>query len=402
MFQPGKPLKGIKVLDLTQALSGPFATQLMVDQGAEVVKVESPAHPDNTRGVHPFIGETSHYFLAINHGKRSLGLDLKKPKGRALLLRLAEKADVIVSNYRVGTLDKLGLDCDTLMERNPGLVQCLISGFGQSESMYRKKAVYDANIQALTGFMSITCEPDGGPLRCGVSIGDIIPGLFALQAVTAALLQRKETGKGQIIDVAMYDCMFSALSYYVTLTQATGTPPAPSGSMHASVAPMGRFQTRDGWLMVTAFTEAFWRKLCLALDCPEFIEDPRFVTMKERLQNRDELMQELHERFIQKTCEEWIAILDRHDVPNSPVLNVLDVLNHQVTRERNLLQPQITVDGRKVEVSRQPVVFGTELPPVKSVPRSPLLGEHSEDVLRDWLSESEQGIETLKREGVVT
>lgn len=397
MLQAGKPLKGIKVLDLTQALSGPFATQLMVDQGADVVKVESPAHPDNTRGVHPFIGETSHYFLAINHGKRSLGLDLKQPEGRDLLLRLAEKADVIISNYRVGTLDKLGLDSATLQQRNPRLIQCLVSGFGQADSMYRTKAVYDANIQALTGFMSITCEPEGGPLRCGVSIGDIIPGLFALQAVTAALLQRKETGKGQVIDVAMYDCMVSALSYYVTLTQATGTPPAPSGAMHASVAPMGRFQTHDGWLMVTAFTEEFWRKLCRALGCPEFIDDARFVTMKERLQNRDELMRELHARFIQKTCDEWIAILDEYDVPNSPVLNVLDVLNHPVTRQRQLLQPQTTVDGRKVEVSRQPVVFGMELPPVRTVPRSPLLGEHSDDVLRDWLGEGESGIDSLRR-----
>ncbi len=402
MSEAGKPLKGIRVLDLTQALSGPFATQLMVDQGADVVKVESPAYPDNTRGVHPFIGETSHYFLAINHGKRSLGLDLKNPEGLALLLRLSEKADVIVSNYRAGTLDALGLSTEALAARNPRLIQCLISGFGQTEGMYRKKAVYDANIQALTGFMSVTCEPDGGPLRCGVSIGDLIPGLFALQAVTAALLQRKETGKGQVVDVAMYDCMFNLLSYYVTLTQATGTAPLPSGSMHASVAPMGRFETKDGWLMVTAFTEVFWRKLCNALECTEFIEDPRFVTMKERLQNRDVLMHELQSRFKTRSRDEWLAILDQHDVPNSPVLDVLEALNHPLTRERKLLQPQTTIDGRKVEVSRQPVVFGNELPRVKSVPRSPLLGEHSNDVIRDWLGDGQQSIDALRSCKAVT
>lgn len=385
MAEASKPLASIKVLDLTQALSGPFASQIMADLGADVVKVESAAHSDNTRGVPPFIDDVSHYFAAINHGKRSLSLDLKQADGRELLLRLAEKADVIISNYRAGALDALGLGCEVLTARNPRLIQCLISGFGQSEGMYRRKSAFDATIQAMTGFMSVTCEPDGGPLRCGVSIGDIIPAVFAVQAITTALFNRERTGKGQVLDVPMFDCLFSCLAYYITLTQATGKAPLPSGAVHASVAPMGRFETKDGWLMIAAFTEGFWRNLCRALNVVHFVEDPRFATMRERLTNRDALMAELQRIFSTRTRDEWTAILDEHDVPNSPVLDVLDVLNHPLVQERHLLRPQTTPRGGTVQVSRQPVVYGSQLPDVQHASPAPVLGQHSAEVVRDWL-----------------
>jgi CoA:oxalate CoA-transferase len=386
MPDPSKPLAGIKVLDLTQALSGPFATQLMADLGADVVKVESPDHTDNTRGVHPFIGDVSHYFAAINHDKRSLSLDLKQTDNVELLLRLAEKADVIISNYRAGALDTLGLTSDVLAARNPRLIQCLISGFGQGEGMYRRRSAYDATMQAMTGFMSVTCDSNGGgPLRCGISIGDIIPALFSVQAITTALFNREKTGKGQVLDVAMFDCLFSSLSYFITLTQATGKPPLPSGAVHASVAPMGRFEARDGWLMIAAFTEGFWRNLCRALNLTHFAEDPRFITMKERLANRDLLMAELQRVFKTKTRDEWLVILDKHDVPNSPVLNVLDVLNHPLVQERQLLRPQATPLGGNIQVSRQPVIYGSQLPDAKPASPAPPLGKHSEEVVRDWL-----------------
>lgn len=386
MAEASKPLVGIKVLDLTQALSGPFATQLMADLGADVVKVESPAHTDNTRDVHPFIDDVSHYFAAINHDKRSLSLDLKQPDKRELLLSLAEKADVIISNYRAGALDALGLGSDVLAARNPRLIQCLISGFGQGEGMYRRRSAYDATMQAMTGFMSVTCDSEGGgPLRCGISIGDIIPALFSVQAITTALFNREKTGKGQVLDVAMFDCLFSSLSYFITLTQATGKPPLPSGAVHASVAPMGRFEASDGWLMIAAFTEGFWRNLCRALNLTHFAEDPRFVTMKERLANRDLLMKELQHVFKTKSRDEWLVILDNHDVPNSPVLNVLDVLNHPLVQERQLLRPQATPLGGTVHVSRQPVIYGSKIPVTQPASPAPALGKHSEEVVREWL-----------------
>ena len=383
-----KPLVGIKVLDLTQALAGPYASHLLADLGADVVKVESSSHADNTRGVPPFIGEVSHYFVAINHGKRSLSLDLKDADQREVLLRLVEKADVILSNYRAGTLAALGLGCDVLKERNPRLIQCLISGFGQTDGMYKNKPAFDANIQALTGFMSVTCEPDGGPLRCGVSIGDLIPATFAVQAITTALFNRERTGEGEVLDVPMFDCLFSCLSYYITLTQATGVPPGPAGTSHASVAPMGRFEAKDGWLMVTAFTEGFWRNLCRALQRPELAADPRFVTMKARLANRDVLTAELEVMFKTKSRDEWLVILDEHDVPNSPVLSVLDTLHHPLVKERRLLRPQPLPGGGTIEVSRHPVIYGTQLPDVQPASPAPKLGEHSDEVLRDWLGDS--------------
>jgi len=186
----------------------------------------------------------------------------------------------------------------------------------------------------------------------------------------------------------MFDCLFSCLSYYITLTQATGKPPAPSGSVHASVAPMGRFAAQDGWLMVTAFTEGFWRNLCRALQRPELAEDPRFVTMKERLANRDVLMAELGAIFKTKTRDEWLAILDEYDVPNSPVLSVLDALQHPLVQERRLLRPQPTPRGGTIQVSRHPVIYGTQLPEVTPASPAPALGAHSAEVLREWLGES--------------
>lgn len=386
MAESAKPLAGIRILDLTTALWGPFASQLMADLGADVVKIESSNHSDNTRGVHPFIGEVSHYFVAINHDKRSLQLNVKQAEDRDMLLRLVEKADVILSNLRAGALDVLGLGCDVLAARNPRLIQCLISGFGQTESAYRRKSAFDATMQAMTGFMSVTSEPEGGPLRCGMSIGDIIPAVFAVQGITTALYNRERTGRGEVVDVAMFDCLFSSLSYYITLTQATGKPPAPAGTTHASVALMGRFEASDGWLMIAAFTEGFWRNLCRTLDRAHFADDPRFVTMKERLANRDVLTDELSRIFRTKARAEWQAILDEHDVPHSPVLSVLDVLDHPLVRERKLLRPQALPDGATVQVSRQPVVYGTQLPDVRPATPAPALGQHSAEVVREWLS----------------
>lgn len=397
-----KPLAGIRVLDLTQALAGPFATQLMVDLGADVVKVEGPSNQDNTREVPPFTEGVSHYFVSINHGKRSLGLDLKTPEGREVLLRLADKADVMISNYRAGTLEALGLAPALLAERNPRLVQCLISGFGQADSPYRRKPIYDANVQALAGFMSVTGEIGGSPLRCGISIGDMIPALFASHAISTALFQRERTGRGQILDVPMFDCMFSLLTYYITLTQVTGVPPLPSGSMHASVAPMGRFAAKDGWMMIAAFTEVFWRKLCQAVDRPEMAVDPRFADMKSRLANRDALLAELHAIFQTRTRAEWAEILDRSDVPNTPILDVLEVLNHPIMTERNLLRPEALPEGGTIQVARHPVVYGLDLPRSEPVAPAPAYGEHSDDVMLEWLEEDVAFVSALRRAGVLT
>jgi CoA:oxalate CoA-transferase len=387
MLSRNKPLDGVKVLDLTQALAGPYATQLLSDLGADVVKVESPRHPDSTRSVPPFMGEFSHYFVSINHDKRSISLNLKDSADRATFMRLSERADVVISNYRAGVMEGLGIGPDVLAARNPRLIQCLLSGFGQTASEYRTKAVYDANIQAMTGFMSLTAEPDGPPFRCGVSIGDLVPGLFATQAITTALYDRERTGKGQVLDVAMFDCLFSFLTYYIPLTQATGRPPVPSGAMHSSVVPMGRFRASDGWLMIAAFTEQFWRKFCVAIQQPELGVDSRFATMSDRLQNRHVLMPILSEIILTKSQSEWVSLLEGHDVPNAPVLDVIEVLEHPIVDARHLLRQQTLPDGTVVNVPRHPVVYGTELEDRGPASAAPRLGEHNESVIAEWLKD---------------
>jgi crotonobetainyl-CoA:carnitine CoA-transferase CaiB-like acyl-CoA transferase len=380
------PLAGVKVLDLTQTLAGPFATRLLADLGCDVVKVESASYPDSTRAVPPFAEGVSHYFLSINHGKRSIELDLKRQDHCETLLKLAEKADVLISNFRVGVLDKCGLSTKVLFDRNPQLIQCYISGFGRETGEFQQKAAYDATIQAITGFMSLTADVDGPPFRCGVSIGDLVPALFAVQSITAALFARHKTGVGQVIDVPMYDCMFSLLTYYVTLTQMTAKPPTPSGAMHSSAVPMGRFKVKDGWIVIAAFTDRFWRNLCCSLDQKHWLSDSRFQSMSDRLQHRDDLIPLITKALSEKSQKEWIDILDRFDVPNAPVLDVQQVLSHPLVKARNLLKTQRTRGGESIAVSRHPVVFGESLPKHADAKTSPEIGAHSQEVLADWLN----------------
>ena len=286
------PLAGIRVLDFTHVLSGPFATVLLADLGADVVKVERPSRGDTTRGTPPYLHGISHYFVAVNHSKRGIGVDMQHAQGCELLLRLAAEADVVINNFRPGVLDEHGLSAETLSARNPRLIQCSISGFGQSGS-YAQRASFDLITQAMTGVMSVTGEVGGPPLRCGLSIGDMVAGLYAVQAITTALYERERTGRGQVLDVSMFDCLFSFLSYYVTLPQATGKPPEPAGSMHASVVPMSAFRTQDGHIAIAAFNQRFWRGLCAAVGRPDLADDPRYASLRERQRHRDALMAEL-------------------------------------------------------------------------------------------------------------
>ena len=397
---PQGPLAGIRVLDFTHVLSGPFATMLLADLGADVVKVERPGRGDTTRGTPPDVHGISHYFVAVNHSKRGIGIDMQHAQGQALLLQLAATADVVINNFRPGVLDEHGLGAEALSARNPRLIQCSISGFGQSGS-YAPRASFDLITQAMTGVMSVTGEPDGPPLRCGLSIGDMVAGLYAVQAITTALYERERTGRGQVLDVSMFDCLFSFLSYYLTLPQATGKPPEPAGSMHASVVPMGAFQTQDGHIAVAAFNQRFWLGLCTAVGRPDLANDPRYASLRERQRHRDVLMAELSALFATQTSQYWSARLDAHDVPNGPVLDVLSLLKHPWVEERRLLRPVATPDGSPVQVSRQPVVYGSEPPVVEPAIPPPVLGQHTDAVLRQWLALPEADILALRQSGAI-
>jgi len=378
-----RPFEGIKVLDLTHALAGPFATQMLVDLGADVVKLENPDHLDYGRLVPPFVGDKSHYFLAIHHGKRSVAADLRSDEGRQLAQELAAQADVVIENFRPGVAARMGLDYKLLAERNPRLIQCSISGFGQ-EGSHVGLPVYDAVIQALSGFMSVTGEPDGAPLRCGVSLGDIVAGLYAAQAISAALFEREVTGRGRALDVPMLDSMVSLLTYYITLVQTSGEIPRATGSAHATIVPLSNFRTQDAWIIIAATTEGFWRNLCRALGREDMITDPRFAMLADRQIHRETLMAELNAIIATKTSAEWTEILNAFDVPNGQVNNVAQVLHSDIAAERQMFRPVATAEGT-VQVCRYPVTdrdFGRgPLAPDSA----PAMGEHTEEVLRQWL-----------------
>jgi crotonobetainyl-CoA:carnitine CoA-transferase CaiB-like acyl-CoA transferase len=378
-----KPLSGLKVLDFTHVLAGPFATQMLADLGADVVKVENPLQADHTRSIPPFTGDHSHYFVAINHGKRSIAIDLRSATGRETAFELAMKADVVIENFRPGVIDRMGLNYEKLAAANPRLIQCSISGFGQTGS-WSKRAAYDIIVQAMSGYMSVTGEENGPPLRCGVSIGDMVSGLYAVQAICTALYERERTGRGQALDVAMFDCMVSMLTYYVTLAEISGKSPEAAGSLHATLTPVGAFQTVDGWIVIAATTEVFWRNLCRALGRDELTVDPRFVDLTARQANRSQLLLELQPLLLTRTSAEWTELLDRHDVPNGPVLDVLQLLDHPLARERKIFRP-LGQEFGDLSVSRYPVLArGTPIEETLAG-NPPNLGEQSSDIVRDWL-----------------
>lgn len=381
-----KPFEGLKVLDLTHALSGPYATQLLADMGADVVKVENPHHQDLTRSIPPFAGDQSHYFLAINHGKRSIALDLRSDEGRETLLQLAAKADILIENFRPGVAHRMGLTPQRLDAVNSRLIRCSITGFGQTGGAARK-AAYDVVMQAMSGFMSVTGEPGGAPLRSGVSIGDMVAGVYAVQAISTALYQRERTGAGGAIDVSMFDCLVSMLTYYVTLAQVTGKSPQPAGSMHATLTPVGSFRSADGWIVIAATTQTFWHSLCRALERPELADDPRFATLGDRQRHRSDLIELLSPIFETRTSAQWTELLDSHDVPNGPVLDLLALLGSPLANERHLFRPIATPVG-ELKVSRFPVIMSGLDGSIEETARAPELGEHSDEVFRDWLGKA--------------
>ncbi|MDP9090230.1 MAG: CoA transferase [Pseudomonadota bacterium] len=382
------PLSGIKVLDLTHALAGPFATQLLADLGADVVKVENPNHQDFSRSIPPFVGDHSHYFVAINHGKRSIGVDFRSDAGRETLLALAAKADVLIENFRPGVVAKMGLEHKRLAEINPRLIQCSISGFGQEGSSSGRPA-YDIIIQAMSGFMSVTGEIAGAPLRCGVSLGDLVAGMYAVQSICVALFERERTGRGKALDVPMFDCLVSLMSYYITLAQVSGVAPRATGSAHATIVPLGSFRTADGWLAIAVTTNTFWTNLCRGIGHQELASDARFAELADRQRNRAELTRILDGIFLTRSNGDWSAILNRADVPNAPVLNISELLSSDIVAERNLFRPVATAGG-EVLINRYPVLDrGLEnlpLPP----DHIPHLGADSSRVLRDWLGDPQE------------
>ena len=396
--KPG-PLEGIRVLDLTRVLAGPYCTMFLGDLGAEVVKVEQPEVGDDTRGWGPpFAGDESAYFLCVNRNKRSLTVDLKSAQGVELLRRLAKVADVLVENFRPGTMERLGLSETELRSANPNLIYASLSGFG-SDGPMRDWPCYDLIIQAWGGLMSITGAPDGEPTKVGVAIIDIVAGLMLGQAITAALFARQQTGTGQKIETSLLEAGVAILVNAGSNYLVGGNVMQRHGNAHPSIVPYQSFKTQDGFLVVGAASEAIWKRFCQAIGRPELETDPRFEKNPQRVKNREELIQILKEIFLERKSAEWIELLVDAGVPCAPVQSI-----DQVFRAPQVLQRQMLTEVEhptigKVQMAGLPLKFSDTPASVRLAP--PLLGQHSEEILRDWLKMAESEIVDLKSKGII-
>jgi CoA:oxalate CoA-transferase len=394
------PLDGIRVLDLTTFLSGPFATQILADLGADVIKVES-MEGDSSRAIPPhYVAGESVYYLSTNRGKRSIVLDLKTSRGADLAQRLVLQSDVVFENFRPGVAARLGLDREILRERKESLIWTSITGFG-SAGEWSSRPAYDMIVQALSGVMSLTGHEGGPAARLGIPAGDTVAGLFGVIGTLAAVHERRRTGKGAIVDVSMLDSMLSMLSYQAAYASHTGVAPKPQGAAHDSIATYRSFKGRDGReFVVTANTERMWRAMCEQLSLPHLIDDPRFETASSRQENRGELRAILDAAFLSAPSTEWVDRLVAAQVPAAPIKNVPEALEDARSQNRGMLvalSDGETNDGF-VGIATPIEVDGARLTSERYPPR---LGESSVEVLRDILDLSSTEIHELLRDNVV-
>ncbi len=330
------PLAGLLVVDLTRVLAGPYCTLVLQDLGARVIKVETPAGGDDARHYGPFVRGKSAYFMSLNRGKQSIALDLKAPKDRAVFEKLVAKADLLVENYRPGTMDKLNYGWAQLHAMNPRLIYAAVSGFGQT-GPYKGRAAYDMVVQAMGGVMSLTGHGGDQPTRVGTSIGDITAGLFGTIGILAALENRHRTGKGTMVDVAMLDCQIAILENAIARYVATGNVPGPMGARHPSITPFEALRAGDGHVVVAAGNNLLFAKLAEALGDPDMAKDERFATNDARTQNHDTLKPRLEALLAKRPVAEWLSILDAAGVPNGPINNVAQALGDPQIVARNMV-----------------------------------------------------------------
>jgi crotonobetainyl-CoA:carnitine CoA-transferase CaiB-like acyl-CoA transferase len=391
------PLEGLRVLDLTRVLAGPYATQSLGDLGAEVLKIEPP-RGDDTRHFPPFVGRESHYFLALNRNKKSVVIDLKQEEGRELLLRLAEKSDVLIENYRPGVMDRLGLGYEALSAINPRLVYCSISGFGQTGPL-RDKPSFDIVTQALSGVLSVNGEAGRPPVKLGLPIGDMVGGVYGPIAILSALYERNVTGRGRQIDISLHDGLIGMLGYLAQLAFLTGEDPEPVGSMHPTIVPYGSFPASDGQVIVAVLTEGFWDKLCEALGRPELAADPRFATLAARKENRGVLESLIADIMRTRTVAEWERRLQEYDVPYAPILGVSAALSQPQAVAREMVVTAEHRDVGEIRMTGRPVKFPGA--PQRALAAPPVLGQDTMAVLRDRLGCSAAQLRRLAGKGVI-
>ena len=391
---------GVRVLDLSRMLAGPYGSMLLADLGAEVIKVEDPEGGDPMRAMGPPYlpdGESA-YFLAVNRNKKSVVIDLTLADGRTVFFDLVRGADVVWHNFRPGIMEKLGCDYASLAAVNPQLIMCSISAYGQ-DGPYREYPAFDLALQAMGGAMSVTGEPGRPPMRMGLPMGDLSGGMFGAFAVAGALFERARTGRGRHIDLALLDCQVSLLSYMAQYFWTDGRVPGPQGTAHASVVPYQALATSDGHLIVAVFAEKFWAGFCRAAGRPEWQHDPRFATNRDRVAHRAEFGDEAATLFVTRPTAEWLERLHAEGVPAAPIQSVDRVLSDPQVRHRGMVVDLAHPTHGALPTLGTPIKFD---PPTPFVPAPPArLGEHTEPVLRELLKYPAERIEALRRAGAI-
>ncbi|MEE2656978.1 MAG: CaiB/BaiF CoA-transferase family protein [Candidatus Latescibacterota bacterium] len=406
----GQALLGITVLDFTRVLAGPFATLILADLGAEVIKVELPGHGDEARGFGPFVspGDAGHddesgvgdsaYFASVNRGKASVTLDLRTDKGREIALRLTQTADVLVENFRPGSMARFGLDFDAVHVRNPRLVYASISGFGQT-GPYSRRPAYDVIIQAMSGLASVTGHPGQPPIRVGSSTADLSAALFSVIGILAALRQVEAGGTGQHLDVSMLDCQVALLENAIARHDVNGEVPVPLGSRHPAITPFQFFPARDGYVVVAAGNNRLWDTLCRALERPDLVDDPRFASNALRTENHAVLESELEQIFVRRGVDDWLEDLEAAGVPCGPVNDLARVVHDPHIAARGMLARTKLPGGGTLVVPASPLRSSSQ--PTRGVSSPPELGEHTEEILSQRLGIDQDEIAELRRVGVI-
>jgi len=396
------PLRGIRVLDLSRVLAGPFCTMSLGDLGAEIIKVEEPGSGDETRGFGPpFVNGVSTYFLSINRNKKSLAVNLKHPDGLGLVQALAARSDVVVENFRPGVAERLGLGPDRLRSENLRLIYCSISGFGhQGLAEYCRLPGYDAVMQGLAGLQHLTGQPGGPPTKVGISIADILTGMTAMQAILLALYSRERSGIGSRLDISMFDSTVQSLTFQAAAHLIANRNPGRLGNRHASIVPYETFQAKDGYLNLAVANDGQFKKLCQLLGAPALAEDPRFAQNRSRVENREELVEKLGAVFRTRPVEEWVQTLQAAGIPAGAILDLAQLLAH----------PQLAARGMLVSVDH-PVLGKIRMvgSPINAPPPDeaagflppPALGEHTEQILTSVLGLGSREVRRLIAAGAV-
>lgn len=390
-------LSDIKVLDLTRVLAGPYATMVLADLGAEIIKIEQPEKGDDSRAYGPYKNGESAYFMSLNRNKESITLNLKTLEGKEILKELVKKVDVLVENFRPGTMEKLGLGYEVLKEINPRLIYASSTGYGQT-GPYSQRPAYDAVVQAMGGIMSITGQADGVPTRVGTSIGDIAAGLFCAIGILAALQERARSGLGQMVDVAMLDCQVAILENAISRFEFTGEIPRPIGNRHPSIVPFETFNTLSDPIMVAAGNDRLWATLCELMEL-EIACDPRYATNPQRNEHYAELRPILAEKFMTKTAEEWQPMFDKAGIPSGPI-NTVDkvVKNEQVVAREMILEVEHPVAGT-TRVPGIPIKLSRTPGEIRMA--APVLGADTEKLLNQYLGLTSDQVAELREKQVI-